>query len=88
MGTWSQVQEVASGDSDIDIFTNLTGVSSVEVNAYQRFSQVCVQKSVREGFGLAVALSIVVFWAVEVEKWLAWRRSSREETRTAALVGR
>ena len=42
-------------DPHIDIFTNLTGVSNVEVNAFQRFSDVCVQKSIREGFGLVVS---------------------------------
>ena len=49
-----QIKEAASEDPDIDIFTNLTGVSNVEVNAFQRFSDVCV-KSIREGFGLVVS---------------------------------
>ena len=30
-------------------------MSNVEVNAFQRFSDVCVQKSIREGFGLVVS---------------------------------
>jgi trehalose synthase len=52
---YRQIKEAASEDPDIDIFTNLTGVSNVEVNAFQRFSDVCVQKSIREGFGLVVS---------------------------------
>ena len=52
---YRQIKEAASEDPDIDIFTNLTGVSNVEVNAFQRTSDVCVQKSIREGFGLVVS---------------------------------
>ena len=52
---YRQIKEAARKDPDIDIFTNLTGVSNVEVNAFQRFSDVCVQKSIREGFGLVVS---------------------------------
>jgi trehalose synthase len=33
----------------------LTGVSNVEVNAFQRHSDVVIQKSIREGFGLVVS---------------------------------
>jgi len=52
---YRQIKEAASEDPDKGIFTNLTGVSNVEVNAFQRFSDVCVQKSIREGFGLVVS---------------------------------
>ena len=52
---YRQIKEAASEDPDIDIFTNLTGVGNVEVNAFQRLSEVCVQKSTREGFGLVVS---------------------------------
>ena len=52
---YRQIKEAASEDPDIDIFTNLTGVGNVEVNAFQRLSDVCVQKSIREGFGLVVS---------------------------------
>jgi trehalose synthase len=52
---YRQTKEAAREDPDIDIFTNLTGVSNVEVKAFQRFSDVCVQKSIREGFGLVVS---------------------------------
>ncbi|RSN24228.1 glycosyl transferase family 1 [Streptomyces sp. WAC 05977] len=43
------------GDPDIHVFTNLTGVGNIEVNAFQRMSTVMVQKSIREGFGLVVS---------------------------------
>ena len=52
---YRQIKEAAREDPDIDIFTNLTGVGNVEVNAFQRLSEVCVQKSTREGFGLVVS---------------------------------
>ena len=37
------------------MFTNLTGVGNVEVNAFQRLADVVIQKSLREGFGLVVS---------------------------------
>jgi trehalose synthase len=52
---YRQIKEAAREDPDIDTFTNLTGVGNVEVNAFQRLSEVCVQKSIREGFGLVVS---------------------------------
>ena len=45
----------AGEDYDIHILSNLNGVGNIEVNAFQRSSQVVIQKSVREGFGLVVA---------------------------------
>ncbi len=45
----------ANKDVDIFVFSNLTGVGNMEVNAFQRASDVIVQKSIREGFGLVVA---------------------------------
>jgi trehalose synthase len=43
------------GDDDIHLVTNLIGVGDVEVNAFQTFSDVVIQKSIREGFGLVVS---------------------------------
>jgi trehalose synthase len=43
------------GDDDIHLLTNLIGVGDVEVNAFQLCSDVIVQKSIREGFGLVVS---------------------------------
>ncbi len=50
-------QLVAATQSDplIHIFTNLSGVGNIEVNAFQRLSNVIVQKSIREGFGLVIS---------------------------------
>jgi trehalose synthase len=50
-----EVEAVCRDDPSVRLFTNLTGVSNVEVNAFQRLSQVVVQKSLREGFGLVVS---------------------------------
>lgn len=52
---YHQIKDAARKDPDIGIFMNLTGVSNVEVNAFQRLSDVCIQKSLREGFGLVVS---------------------------------
>ena len=49
------LSDEANKDDDIFIFSNLTGVGNMEVNAFQRASDVLVQKSIREGFGLVVA---------------------------------
>ena len=51
------VQELASGDPDIHLFYHplgLPGTIDEVVNAFQVASDVIVQKSVREGFGLTV----------------------------------
>jgi trehalose synthase len=48
-------QEHRADDPDIHILTNLQDVGPVAVNAFQRASDVAVQKSIREGFGLTVA---------------------------------
>jgi trehalose synthase len=49
------LQAEAHGDPGVHLFTNLTGVGNLEVNAVQRFAGVVVQRSVREGFGLVVS---------------------------------
>jgi len=46
--------EYAEGDPDIKILNNLNNVGAIEVNAFQSQSDVCIQKSIREGFGLTV----------------------------------
>jgi trehalose synthase len=55
---YRKVQEASAADPMIHVFTNLTGVGTVEVNAFQRLSDVVVQKSIREGFGLVVSESL------------------------------
>lgn len=47
--------EHAAGDPDIHLLTNLSGVGDSDVNAFQRASDVILQKSLREGFGLVLA---------------------------------
>ena len=49
----------ALNDPDLHVFTNLTGVGNMEVNAFQRSADVVLQKSIREGFGLVIAEA---FW--------------------------
>ncbi len=48
-------EERRDGDPDIHLLTNLDGVGNLEVNAFQSRSEVVIQKSIREGFGLVVA---------------------------------
>ncbi len=55
---YRQIREAARSDPDVRVFTNLTGVGNVEVNAFQRCSAVVIQKSIREGFGLVVSESL------------------------------
>lgn len=52
---YRQIQTASAADPLIHIFTNLTGVGNIEVNAFQQLSDVVVQKSLREGFGLVVS---------------------------------
>jgi trehalose synthase len=46
--------EYADSDPDIKILNNLNNVGAIEVNAFQSQSDVVLQKSIREGFGLTV----------------------------------
>ncbi|MHB0977417.1 MAG: glycosyltransferase [Candidatus Aquicultorales bacterium] len=57
-GIYSYIEHETADDPDVFIFTNLNGVGSLEVNAFQRISNVVVQKSVKEGFGLVVSEAI------------------------------
>lgn len=51
----SEIRKKTDGDDDIIVATNLTGIGNTEVNVFQRSSDVVVQKSIREGFGLIVS---------------------------------
>jgi trehalose synthase len=51
---FQQTFEYAENDEDIKILNNLNNVGAIEVNAFQSQSDVCLQKSIREGFGLTV----------------------------------
>jgi trehalose synthase len=48
----------AGGDPDIHILNNFNNVGAIEVNAFQSHSEVLIQKSIREGFGLTVTEAI------------------------------
>ncbi len=50
-----QVEQYKGGDPDIHVFSDPAQVGHLEVNAFQTASDVVLQKSVREGFGLTVA---------------------------------
>jgi trehalose synthase len=52
---WNMTQEYCQEDPDIYMFSNLNNVGAVEVNAFQVQANVCIQKSIREGFGLTVS---------------------------------
>jgi trehalose synthase len=58
---WAIYNEVVADtkdDLDIHVRTNLVGVSNIEINAFQRMSNVIIQKSIREGFGLIISESL------------------------------
>ena len=48
----------AGGDPDVHILNNFNNVGAIEVNAFQSQSDVLIQKSTREGFGLTVSEAI------------------------------
>jgi trehalose synthase len=50
-----QTDQHREDDPDIHLLTNLQNVGNLEINAFQRASDIVVQKSTREGFGLVVA---------------------------------
>jgi trehalose synthase len=52
---WNLTMEHCGDDPDIHMFSNLNNVGAVEVNAFQVQADVCIQKSIREGFGLTVS---------------------------------
>jgi trehalose synthase len=52
---YAQIVGEVSGDADIHVLTNFTGIGNMEVNAFQSGSNVVLQKSIREGFGLVVS---------------------------------
>lgn len=54
MEYYQHTKNYAGDDPDVHLLSNLDGVGSVEVNAFQRAATVVLQKSLREGFGLTV----------------------------------
>jgi trehalose synthase len=52
---YSEIVAQTRGDDDIHVLTNLIGVGDMEVSVFQSCSDVVIQKSIREGFGLVVS---------------------------------
>jgi trehalose synthase len=52
---YNQTVELAGDDPDVHILSNLNNVGAVEVNAFQVHASMCIQKSIKEGFGLTVS---------------------------------
>jgi trehalose synthase len=50
-----EVADYAAGIPDVRVMTSYTGVGDVEVGALQRVARVSLQRSLREGFGLAAS---------------------------------
>jgi trehalose synthase len=53
-----EVADYAAGIDDVRVLTNYTGLGEVEVGALQRVARVSLQRSLREGFGLAASESL------------------------------
>lgn len=51
---YDETSAYAGDDPDVHLLTNLDGVGAAEINAFQTGSEVVIQKSLREGFGLTV----------------------------------
>jgi trehalose synthase len=49
------VQNYAQGDQDIHLLYDPRQIQDPQVNAFQRYSSVILQRSTREGFGLTVS---------------------------------
>jgi trehalose synthase len=54
-GMYHDIVQETRGDMDIHVLTNFIGVGNAEVNAFQCCSNVVLQRSIREGFGLVVS---------------------------------
>lgn len=52
---FTATDEHREGDPDIYLLTNMQQVGATQVNAFQRASDIVLQKSIREGFALTVA---------------------------------
>jgi trehalose synthase len=50
-----EVADYAAGIDDVRVMTSYTGIGEVEVGALQRVARVSLQRSLREGFGLAAS---------------------------------
>jgi len=55
MGVYQEIMEKVDGDEDINVLIGSPPFTEIEINAFQRASDVIMQKSVKEGFGLVVS---------------------------------
>jgi len=55
---YEQIRREVENDPEIHLGSNFTGISNMEVNAFQSRSDVVIQKSIREGFGLVVSETV------------------------------
>jgi trehalose synthase len=53
-GVLAEMEKYAAGDPDIHLFSDARQITHREVNAFQRYSSVILQRSLREGFGFTV----------------------------------
>ena len=79
---YRDIQHASRDDPSIHLFTNLTGVGNLEVNAFQRLSNVVIQKSRREG---------LVWWYPRCfgrarRWWPGGRHAGRQQARSACPV--
>lgn len=52
---FKQLKKHVGGDEDVFLLSNLDGVHDLEINAFQTYPDVVLQKSLKEGFGLTVS---------------------------------
>lgn len=52
---YDQMVAAAQDDPDIYLFTNYSAASRIDITAFQLYSSVIIQKSIREGFGFVVS---------------------------------
>ncbi|MCK5109204.1 MAG: glycosyltransferase [Methanosarcinales archaeon] len=55
MEVYQEILKKAEGDDDIRVLIGSPPFSEIEINAFQRASDVIMQKSLKEGFGLVVS---------------------------------
>jgi trehalose synthase len=53
-----EVADYAAGIDDVRLMTTYTGIGDVEIGALQRVARVSIQRSLREGYGLAASESL------------------------------
>ena len=49
-----KIKDYIGDDPYVHVLSNLDGIADLEVNAFQRVSDIILQKSIKEGFGLTV----------------------------------